>query len=72
MGGLGVLPRATGSDFPGGVRGAVTEAPKLVLLNLLRSDTMPRHDYEEIIDALEGGEDAGAESDAGEDYDLAG
>lgn len=33
---------------------------------------LPRHDYEEIIDALEGGEDAGAESDAGEDYDLAG
>jgi len=45
---------------------AYTPPPSRVVIKL------PRHDYEEIIDALEGGEDAGAESDAGEDYDLAG
>ena len=30
------------------------------------------YDYDEIIDALEGEEDDAADSDAGEDYELAG
>ena len=33
---------------------------------------LPRYDYDEIIDALEGEEDDAADSDAGEDYELAG
>ena len=33
---------------------------------------LPRYDYDEIIDALEGEEDDGADSDAGEDYELVG
>ena len=33
---------------------------------------LPRYDYDEIIDALEGEEDDAADSDAGEDYELVG
>ena len=35
------------------------------------SDKLPRYDYDEIIDALEGEEDDAADS-GGEDYELAG
>ena len=37
-----------------------------------QSIKLPRYDYDEIIDALEGEEDDAADSDAGEDYELAG
>ena len=33
---------------------------------------LPRYDYDEIIDALEGEEDDAAEDSGGEDYKLAG
>ena len=37
-----------------------------------KSSQLPRYDYDEIIDALEGEEDDAADSDAGEDYELVG
>ena len=51
---------------------APTRPCGLFLSESAKSSQLPRYDYDEIIDALEGEEDDAADSDAGEDYELVG
>ena len=58
-------------SFPADSRNSI-KTKQVLLIDWRMVIKLPRYDYDEIIDALEGEEDDAADSDAGEDYELVG